>query len=202
MIRDRKQTQVAAGEAPADVERRDSRPTMSHSWALDCPSPRPDVLRLCWQTLCLHIIWLISLYFYPADVSPCQQPPPPPPHPDKAKMENPPLFKVLHMKLPSLLSFPLPTPTLRFPWDAVPCPILMVGKHILIDAPACLCVCVSVCVQSLNEDAFRSEAAEQRPLVVLYFFFAVGLMSHLSSKMDRDPGTPPESLAKTLMEGD
>lgn len=56
-------------------------------------------------------------------------------------------------------------------------------------------------VQSPNEDARRSDAAEQRLLVVLYFF-AVGLMSHLSSQMDWDPGTPPESLAKTLMEGD
>lgn len=37
--------------------------------------PRLDVLHLCWQTLCLHIIWVISLHFYAADVSPCQQGP-------------------------------------------------------------------------------------------------------------------------------
>lgn len=94
--------------------------------------------------------------------------------PDKAKMENPPPF----LKWNSVLPFPsLPPHWLRVPWDTVPCPILMVGKHILIDALTCLyewmCVCecvyVRACVQSLNEDACRNDAAEQRRLVVLCF---------------------------------
>lgn len=65
------------------------------------------VLHLPWQTLWLHIIWVISLHFYAADVSPCQRVPPPP----LTKQDGEPsffFFKVLHMSLPSLLSFPLP----------------------------------------------------------------------------------------------
>ncbi len=102
--------------------------------------------------------------------------------PDKAREQDgePSSFKVLHMSLPSLFSFRLPTPTFEIPRDTVPCPILMVGKHILIDA--------RVRVLNPNEKVRRSDTQQQK--AVSYCIFAVGLMTHLSSNMDWDPGTP------------
>lgn len=61
-------------------------------------------------------------------------------------------FKVLHMSLPSLLSFPLHTPALRIPWDTVPRPILMVGKLSML-------VHECVCVPHPNENVFWSATA-------------------------------------------
>lgn len=104
--------------------------------------------------------------------------------PDKARWRTL-LFKELHMTLPSLLSFPLPTPTRGIPWDTVPRPILMVGKHILIDA------CVRVWRPDENAGVTQGN---KRQLVIV--FFVVGMMTHLSSKMDRHPGTPSGGLAK------
>lgn len=88
-------------------------------------------------------------------------------------------FKVLHMSLPSLLSFPLLTPTFVIPWDTVPRPILMVGKHILIDA----------CVLNPNEKVGWRDTREQK--AVSYCIFAVGLMTHLSWNMDWNPSGSP-----------
>lgn len=144
------------------------------------------VLNLCWQTLWLHIIRVISLYFYAADGCPCQQ------APWQSKMENPPSFKVLHMSLPSLLSFPLHTPTQRIPWDTVPRPILMVGKLSML-------VHECVCVPHPNVNVFWNNTAGTKGhsyFIYLFVFFVVDLMTHLSSKMDWDPGTPSESLRK------
>lgn len=82
------------------------------------------VLHLPWQTLWLHIIWVISLHFYAADVSPCQRAPTPSSPPlDKARRRTLLFFfffKVLHMSLPSLLSFPLPKRAIGVPRDADP----------------------------------------------------------------------------------
>lgn len=103
-----------------------------------------------WQPLGLHIIWIISLYFYAADVSPCQQ------ASWQSKMENPPLLKCCTWVPPSSLSVALPTQTFVIPWDTVPCPILIVGKHILINA----CVCTEVC---------RSDTQEHKDSDLLYF---------------------------------
>lgn len=74
---------------------------------------------------------------------------------------EPSAFKVLHMSLPSLLSFPLPTPATGIPWDTVPCPIWMVGKHILIDG--------RVRVQSPNENVCWSDTGNKRQLVIVLF---------------------------------
>lgn len=103
-----------------------------------------------WQPLGLHIIWVISLYFYAADVSPCQQ------AFWQSKMENPPLLKCCTWVPPSPLSVALPTRTFVIPWDTVPCPILIEGKHILINA----CVCTEVC---------RSDTQEHKDSDLLYF---------------------------------
>lgn len=166
-------------------------------WALDCPlSPPRRSPSLLAEPLPAHNLSHQSLFLrsrcFPMSAGPLT----------KQRWRTLLFFKVLHMKLPSLLSFPLPTPTLRVPWDAVPCPILMVGKHILIDAPACLCDWVCVCVCSEPKWGCMQEWRSGTKAVSCIVFFAVGLMSHLSSQMDLDPGTPPESLAKTLMEGD
>lgn len=67
-------------------------------WMLSIHIPHHYIPHLSWQTLWLHIIWVISLYFYAADVSPCQQ------APWQSKMENPPLLKCCTWV--SLLSFP------------------------------------------------------------------------------------------------
>lgn len=59
MIGDRQQSHAAAGEAHADAERHHSTVTTGRAVI---PQPctvhyrRLDVLLLCWQTLCLHII--------------------------------------------------------------------------------------------------------------------------------------------------
>lgn len=152
------------------------------------------VLHLCWQTA--HNLSHQSLFLrsrcFPMSAGPLT----------KQRWRTLLFFKALHMKLPSLLSFPLPTLTLRVPWDVVPCPILMVGKHILIDTLACLCGWACVCVCSEPKWRCTQEWRSGTKAVSCTVFFAVGLMSHLSSQMDWDPGTPPESLAKTLMEGD
>lgn len=102
------------------------------AYSLPFHSPSPG----SWQPLGLHIIWVISLYFYAADVSPCQQ------ASWQSKMENPPLLKCCTSP-PSPLSVALPTRTFVIPWDTVPHPILIVGKHILIDARVCIEVCRS-----------------------------------------------------------
>ena len=133
---------------------------------------------LRWQTLWLHIIWVISLYFYAADVSPCQQ------APWQSKMENPPSFKVLHMSLPSLLSFPLPTPTFRDPKGHRPCVQSWWWENaILIDGPKW-------------KSRLEWHTGNKRQLVIVFFFVAVGLMTHLSSNMDWDPGSPSERPVK------
>lgn len=106
---------------------------------------------LSWQTLWQLMIWVISLYFDAADVSPCQQAP-------LTKQDGEPSsFKVLHMSLPSPLSSPPPTPPFRIPWDTGPCPILMVGKHILIDA----------CVLKPNEKICQSDTQEQKAVITV-----------------------------------
>lgn len=71
---------------------------MRVGWMLSIHILCHNILHLRWQTLWLHIIWVISLYFYAADVSPCQQ------APWQSKMENPPLLKCCTWV--SLLSFP------------------------------------------------------------------------------------------------
>lgn len=63
-----------------------------------CPYSLPSHLN--WQTLWRHIIWVISLYFYAADVSPCQQ------APWQSKMENPPLLKCCTWVSPFLPLWP------------------------------------------------------------------------------------------------
>lgn len=71
---------------------------MRVGWMLSIHILCHNILHLRRQTLWLHIIWVISLYFYAADVSPCQQ------APWQSKMENPPLLKCCTWV--SLLSFP------------------------------------------------------------------------------------------------
>lgn len=64
-------------------------PYLSGSWGqmdMSTHIPCHYITHLSWQAFWLHIIWVISLYFYAADVSPCQQ------GPRQSKMENPPLL--------------------------------------------------------------------------------------------------------------
>lgn len=62
------------------------------------------------------------------------------------------------MSLPSPLSFPPSTPALVIPWDTVPYPILMVGKHILIDA----------CVHVVNSNKEKKLEEQKSVIVILW----------------------------------
>lgn len=90
---------------------------------------------------------------------------------------EPSAFKVLHMSLPSLLSFPLPTPTIGIPWDTVPCPIWMVGKHILIDG--------RVRVQSPNENVCWSDTGGKKAVSYCFFCFFCGWLDDSFTLKDR-----------------
>lgn len=139
----------------------------SYSLALHSPSKLADLLTA--YNLSHHQSLFLRSRCFPMSAGPLTK-----------QDGKPSSFKVLHMSLPSLLSFPLPTPTSGIPWDTVPCPILMVGKHTLIDA--------RVRVLNPNEKVHWSDTQKQK--AVSYCVFAVGLMTHLSSNMDWDPGTP------------
>lgn len=56
-----------------------------------------------------------------------------------------------------------------------------------------------VCVPHPNVNVFWNDTAGTKGhsyFIYLFVFFVVDLMTHLSSKMDWDPGTPSESLRK------
>lgn len=89
------------------------------------------------RALWLHITGVISLYFYAADVSPCQQPPPPPstPH-SRLSTEKDGEASSVSPTLPSPLSSATPspgTPGTGRGRDTGWCAGLMLGKHIQIN---------------------------------------------------------------------
>lgn len=118
------------------------------------------------QSLWLHIIWVISLHFYAADVSPCQRPKPPspttstaPPPLDKARRRT--LSLLFHASLPAFSPFlplcPPPPPIPGVSWDAVPRPKPAGGKTYF-----------NRCRWS-DTDVEVEERGDKRQLVVLYF---------------------------------
>lgn len=137
------------------------------------------------QTLWLPIIWVISLYFYAADVSPCQQ------APWQSEMENPPLSEcctwVSLLPFPSLCPHRLP----GIPRDAVPCPVLMVGKQILIDA----------CVLNPNQKGCWSDTAEQSAVIYCIFLRSAWWFIY-PLRWTRILEPLLRGRLKTLMEGD
>ncbi len=93
-------------------------------------------------------------------------------------------LKVLHMSLPSLLSFPLLTPTFWDPMGSLSRVQSWWWENIFWS------ILVFVFWTKMKKYPGVTHGREQK--AVSYYIFAVGLMTHLSSTMDQDPGTPYE----------